>query len=350
MLIRRVRARKGRPGFTLIELLTVVAIISLLIAIVLPSLSRAREQAKNTRTRGAMKAIGDALEMFRNENPSEVQGDSYPRSHAADDPTESGPQNTIVGAQWLVRYLLGKDLSGYVTRKSVPPDLLPGGSKYGGAGWEQKGWYDDPNIPRVGPYLSSQSLMIKQPLELSGGSEVATALPPGMTKESLEQPVILDAFDMPILYYAANVAVGLKAFSPLADPGGASGTPWEKPGATTKLGVYRHTDNYLFTGRCSGTPASGACDAEAWDFGAGYEHGIKYYGVYDPSDPNTAAKPENYNTFTYFVLDRNAYEATLSKSATTKKPTVTAVRKDSFILIGAGKDQLYGTSDDVTNF
>lgn len=53
-----IRLRSGRPsGFTLIEILVVVAIIALLVAILLPSIQRARESARNAVCGNNMKQI-----------------------------------------------------------------------------------------------------------------------------------------------------------------------------------------------------------------------------------------------------------------------------------------------------
>ncbi len=53
-------------GFTLIELLVVIAIISLLISILLPSLSRARDQAKSVHCLARLKEFGNALATYEN--------------------------------------------------------------------------------------------------------------------------------------------------------------------------------------------------------------------------------------------------------------------------------------------
>lgn len=60
-------------GFTLIEVLVVVAIIALLVAILLPSLSKARQQARNTVCAANLKSIGHAVLFY-----TQAQKDFYP--------------------------------------------------------------------------------------------------------------------------------------------------------------------------------------------------------------------------------------------------------------------------------
>jgi len=63
----RVAGSVHRAGFTLIELLTVVAIISMLMTILMPSLSRARAQAKAVVCQARLRDMGTGLAMYANE-------------------------------------------------------------------------------------------------------------------------------------------------------------------------------------------------------------------------------------------------------------------------------------------
>jgi prepilin-type N-terminal cleavage/methylation domain-containing protein/prepilin-type processing-associated H-X9-DG protein len=63
--------KKPYTGFTLIELLVVVSIIALLVAILLPSLSRAREQAKLTACIAHLKGVATASVTYSSEDPQE---------------------------------------------------------------------------------------------------------------------------------------------------------------------------------------------------------------------------------------------------------------------------------------
>jgi len=91
---RRAPADAGplRAAFTLIELLVVIAIIALLVAILLPSLSKAKELAKAVRCTTNVRSIGMGWQLYLSDN-----NEAFPRLYAENTPGSFAARNM----QWF---------------------------------------------------------------------------------------------------------------------------------------------------------------------------------------------------------------------------------------------------------
>ena len=68
---------RKRTGFTLIELLVVISIIALLIAILMPALNKAREQAKGTQCMSNIRQMATAMALYAEDYDGAIMGMEY---------------------------------------------------------------------------------------------------------------------------------------------------------------------------------------------------------------------------------------------------------------------------------
>ena len=106
-------SRRRRIGFTLVELLVVIGIIAVLVAVLLPVLGKAKEQAARTKCQSNMRQLMLAVDMYVSENKGQL-----PYSNWVND--GGGPNDNIsYNLGWMFAtvarrtgYPAGSDLNG----------------------------------------------------------------------------------------------------------------------------------------------------------------------------------------------------------------------------------------------
>lgn len=112
-----------RRGFTLVELLVVVGIIAVLIAILLPTLSRAREKANQVKCASNLKQIGSAIRIYAESNRG-----AFPRLHARELATAGVVQPNILDNS-------GSDLAANANTENEPFSTWSRDNPPVGVGW-----------------------------------------------------------------------------------------------------------------------------------------------------------------------------------------------------------------------
>ncbi len=277
-------------GFTLVEILTVVFIIAILMGVLMPAMNMIRKKASDVQQKAQIASIEIGLNLYKNES---CFGD-YPQSRGL---TPSTGLATYCGAQTIAEAMLGRDLLG------VDPntDYDPSSSLYqsGGTGYNLAN--------RKGPYLDRTHINVFK------ASDVYNSYSP-----LEDEYMISDVYNVkkvthgnrtykvgtPVLYYKANVSKTTIDSNNLLDSVYDSQDNEE----LIKLGSVVKSTNYHY-----------------------FDHDSAHYAELEPS-------VDGRKTFYNYIKD--------PMLTTTNRP----VRPDSFLLISAGNDGLYGTSDDICNF
>ncbi len=316
---------EAKRAFTLIELLAVIAIISLLMGILIPGVSAARNQAKKSKTAAMIASLAKANEAFS------ADLGRYAKSGGENPFEPRGSRNYLSGAQWLALQLVGGDLLGYV--KPVRSNDATGDGSIDSLDWRK--WYDqsvDDRFARLGPYIQPNGDLLQTPEDYvkkhPGAAQMPNSIEVGNPNLENSAPFFVDAFGFPVLYYRAN--------------SGARFPVSTGDGQSVDRGVYTQSDNSQFTGSDEAGPTGPAQDG--YDFaGLGKPHLMKILGFNTGNE--TAEIPVR--TFMHAIHNRSVYSATRRNGNAGR---IWPYNAKSFLIISPGKDGLFGTSDDIKNF
>lgn len=339
------RTNVTRPsGFTLIELMVAVAIIALLVGIMLPTFAGVTSKAKYVATRGTFSALEKGLEFYKGERDL---GNAYPPSQGDKegnpyvivdpfDPDGAGLVDSIAGANLLVYAMTGADqlgTPGFLNLGGRPEWWDDQGSRVdSGDAYELDEVSREPKQPRYPgngeTYVDDNTRADIRTLSQLFDDGVVIDDPEAMTlnRGVSHQPFFTDKWGRPVLYYRANRA-----------------GRWVVTDPNASIGSYDVRDNAFLTGcDLSGHTRDGV------DFGPGKTNSY-YSRIARTLTPDVIP---NLTNGVHEILTAVAYENTFERFILDPAVTVKnrAVRPDSYLLISAGEDAIYGTSDDVTNW
>lgn len=105
-----------QAGFTLVELLVVIGIIALLVAVLLPALNKARQQANSIDCQSRLRQMGQALGIYVSENTGSLPYGDVRNDKAGTTPWESGslPNASDQEFSWYWTFTLSQEIQGHI--------------------------------------------------------------------------------------------------------------------------------------------------------------------------------------------------------------------------------------------
>lgn len=304
-----------KAAFTIVELLTVMSIIVILIGLLVPAMNSVRRYATGVKQQAQFKAITAGLEMYRNDF------EEYPDSRGLD---LSG--SPYCGAMKMAEAMVGQDLLGFHPQSTFLANSISAGSLANGQFYRLTNQQDYINslAARKDPYL---------PVDKVPAFQLSSIYPDtGVFGPQTGQMFVLgDVFKraqnlgdtgpskvgMPVLYYKASES-GQYHDSSVVDIGNYSA-----PG-----NIYNYCDN------------QDIIDLQLpWAQGSSNTDEMHAYG-------STQVGIEQFYASTEDIRIRAATTGSGTGAGSFSRP----FRPESYILISAGYDGRYGTSDDITNF
>ncbi len=339
-----------RSGFTMVELMTTLTILVILITILVPTISKVRRSAQAASVRQQVNELQGAVERFyqdQHQYPGPLADSElyYAGRNGATTPPVNRQLHNANGSGVLSN-------AGKVTQAENLVLGLLGGVKYAPNGNNPPNICFDPamigrgmmtlsgaGIKKFEPYISYD------PKTLSSGQYSDGA----GTADDSDVPEFVDRFpnSMPILYLRAHVgAKGVVSF----DGQDLNGWVLGNPGELTQYNLY---DVIAYTKGKSGSIGEGKTIA-ARDYTSNFspppKPGYLPHGLQNVSDGASMDKSAPGYTYPYDALPYFRNSTAAPTDINRPNATGTPRSKDTYILISAGPDRVYGTADDICSF